>query len=153
MPERAASGGPEFDPTTVPPFPVLTLHADEDLDAVTLDGAPIVPMEGQTVREAGIDAIVRRLEAQQLEAVRVRITTPAAEEWRMVVPRECVTAVGRAPSRGAIMGQTCRVLAVATAMASVPAHETRRTPLRESGAPEADHCGCAVSGWRTVSVP
>lgn len=110
MPERAASGGPEFDPTTVPPFPVLTLHADEDLDAVTLDGAPIEPMEGQTVREAGIDAIVRRLEAQQLEAVRVRITTPAAEEWRMVVTADGQTYDTTPEAEGKPRGLTRRRL-------------------------------------------
>lgn len=85
MPEPADHGGHEFDPTTVPPFPVFTLHVDEDLDTATLDGAPIEPDADQTVREAGIAAIVRRLEAQQLEAVRVRVTTAGDEEWRMVV--------------------------------------------------------------------
>lgn len=85
MLESTDPAGEAFDPATVPPFPVLTLHLDEATDEATLDGAPIDPVSGQTVREAGIAAVVRRLEAQQLEAVRVRVTTPGDEEWRMVV--------------------------------------------------------------------
>lgn len=76
---------PAFDPARVPPFPVLTLHLDEDAERVSLDGAPVEPAPGQTLRDAGIAAVVRQLDARELEAVRVRVTTPGEEEWRMVV--------------------------------------------------------------------
>lgn len=76
---------PAFDPAHVPPFPVLTLHLDEMAETVTLDGAPVEPAPGQDVRVAGIAAVVRQLNERQLEAVRVRVTTPGEDAWRMVV--------------------------------------------------------------------
>ena len=48
---------PGFDPATVPPFPVLTLHLDEAAETVTLDGAPVERAPGQELRDAGAEVI------------------------------------------------------------------------------------------------
>lgn len=75
----------EFNPEHVPPFPVLTLHLDEDAGKIALDGAPIASTPDLSTREAGIEAVQRQLHARQLEAVRVRVTTPGEDAWTMVV--------------------------------------------------------------------
>ena len=91
---------PGFDPATVPPFPVLTLHLDEAAETVTLDGAPVERAPGQELRDAGIDAVVAQLTARQLEAVRVRVTTPEDDAWRMVVTADGDTYDTTPPEEG-----------------------------------------------------
>ena len=91
---------PGFDPATVPPFPVLTLHLDEAAETVTLDGAPVERAPGQELRDAGIDAVVAQLTARQLEAVRVRVTTPGDDAWRMVVTADGDTYDTTPPEEG-----------------------------------------------------
>lgn len=77
--------GTTFNPDHVPPFPVFTLQVDEEEHTVALDGAPVVPAPGQHPRDAGIAAVVEQLHARQLEAARVRVTTPGEDAWRMIV--------------------------------------------------------------------
>ncbi|RDH95051.1 hypothetical protein DEU32_11416 [Curtobacterium sp. AG1037] len=64
-----------FDPTTVPPFPVVTLDLRDD-DTVAVDGQPIDIGPDESPRDAGIAAVAARARAQRLQAVRVRATSP-----------------------------------------------------------------------------
>jgi hypothetical protein len=64
-----------FDPTTVPPFPVVTLDLRDD-DTVAVDGQPVDIGPDESPRDAGIAAGAARARAQRLQAVRVRATSP-----------------------------------------------------------------------------
>lgn len=73
----------EFDPTTVPAFPVLTL-AMEGEQLVTLNGLPVDVPEGSTPTEAGVAAAAQHAAQLGLDAVRVRAVVDDTEH-RMVV--------------------------------------------------------------------
>ena len=73
----------EFDPTTVPAFPVLTLSMEGE-DFVTLNGLPVDVPEGLTPTEAGVAAAAAHAASLGLDAVRVRAVVGDVEH-RMVV--------------------------------------------------------------------
>ena len=73
----------QFDPTTVPAFPVLTLALEGD-HHVTLNGLPIDVPEGVTPEQAGVDAAAEHAGSLGLDAVRVRAIVDGVEH-RMVV--------------------------------------------------------------------
>ncbi|PTT16764.1 hypothetical protein DBR36_12230, partial [Microbacterium sp. HMWF026] len=73
----------QFDPTTVPAFPVLTL-AMEGEQLVTLNGLPVDVPEGSTPTEAGVAAAAQQAAQLGLHAVRVRAVVDDTEH-RMVV--------------------------------------------------------------------
>lgn len=75
----------EFDPSAVPSFPIYTLHLDEVEQRLELDGMPLEPSYGQDPHAAGIDAVVRKAQSQDLEAVRVRVYSTTGDIWDMVV--------------------------------------------------------------------
>lgn len=74
-----------IDPSAVPPFPIYTLHLDEDARQLTLDGVPLEPSFGQELHAAGIEAVIRKATSQALEAVRVRVHSESGDVWDMVV--------------------------------------------------------------------
>lgn len=73
----------EFDPSTVPPFPVITLQLHDD-DTVTVDGRPVEIGMDQAPTEAGIEAVTDRVIADGLRAVRVRATSPDGTRFMVV---------------------------------------------------------------------
>jgi len=77
-----------IDPSAVPPFPIYTLHLDEDARQLTLDGVPLEPSFGQEPHAAGIEAVIRKATSQTLEAVRVRVHSNTGDVWDMIVTAE-----------------------------------------------------------------
>lgn len=75
----------DFDPESVPAFPVLTLWLDEDTERTELNGVPVEPTPGEDYRQAAIAAVVRETRRLHLQAVRVRVLSPTDEAWDMVV--------------------------------------------------------------------
>lgn len=94
-----------FDPTTVPPFPVVTLDLRDD-DTVAVDGQPIDIGPDESPRDAGIAAVAARARAQGLQAVRVRATSPDGTHLMVITDEgapyalEDPTADAAAPKRG-----------------------------------------------------
>src|SRR5699024_12818668 len=75
-----------IDPDAVPPFPIYTLHLDEnEPQRLELDRMPLEPSYGQNPRAAGIVAVARKAQSQDLEAVRVRIHSTTGDIWDMIV--------------------------------------------------------------------
>jgi hypothetical protein len=66
---------PDFDPTTVPPFPVVTLDLRDD-SSITVDGKPVHIDMDQPPTEAGIAAVAEIARSYGVEAIRVRATSP-----------------------------------------------------------------------------
>jgi hypothetical protein len=66
---------PEFDPTTVPPFPVVTLDLRDD-SSITVNGAPVDIGMDEPPTDAGIAAVAKIARDHGLEAIRVRATSP-----------------------------------------------------------------------------
>lgn len=66
---------PEFDPTTVPPFPVVTLDLRDD-SSITVNGTPVEIGMDEPPTDAGIAAVATIARANGLEAIRVRATSP-----------------------------------------------------------------------------
>lgn len=66
---------PEFDPTTVPPFPVVTLDLRDD-SSITVNGAPVEIGMNEPPTDAGIAAVAKIAQDNGLEAIRVRATSP-----------------------------------------------------------------------------
>lgn len=76
----------EFDPASVPRFPVFSLVLNEDEGLVELDGLAIEPALGEQPKDAGIAAVVQKIKAHRLQAVRVRARTGVDDEvWDLVV--------------------------------------------------------------------
>ena len=76
----------EFDPASVPRFPVFTLVTNEGEGLVELDGLAIEPALGEQPRDAGIAAVVQKIKAHRLHAVRVRARSGVDDEfWDLVV--------------------------------------------------------------------
>lgn len=76
----------EFDPASVPKFPVFSLVLNEDEGLVELDGLAIEPALGEQPKDAGIAAVVQKIKAHRLQAVRVRARTGVDDEvWDLVV--------------------------------------------------------------------
>ena len=76
----------EFDPASVPRFPVFTLVINEGEGLVELDGLAIEPALGEQPRDAGIAAVVQKIKAHRLQAVRVRARSGVDDEfWDLVV--------------------------------------------------------------------
>lgn len=73
----------QFDPRTVPAFPVLTL-AMEGEQFVTLNGLPVDVAEGESPSTAGVAAAAEHARSLGLQAVRVRAVVDDTEH-RMVV--------------------------------------------------------------------
>lgn len=97
----------DFDPSTVPPFPVITLQLHDD-DTVTVDGRPVAVRMDQAPTEAGIEAVTDRVIADGLRAVRVRATSPAGTHFLVVTDQGKAHPLAmpantekRAPSRAA----------------------------------------------------
>src|SRR5699024_1330328 len=75
-----------IDPDAVPPFPIYTLHLDEnEPQRLELDRMPLEPSYGQNPRAAGIEAVARQAKSHDLEAVRVRIHSTTGDIWDMIV--------------------------------------------------------------------
>ena len=66
---------PEFDPTTVPPFPVVTLDLRDD-SSITVNGSPVDIGMDEPPTEAGIAAVAKIARESGLAAIRVRATSP-----------------------------------------------------------------------------
>ena len=66
---------PEFDPTTVPPFPVVTLDLRDD-GSITVNGTPVEIGMDKPPTDAGIAAVAKIAQDHGLEAIRVRATSP-----------------------------------------------------------------------------
>jgi outer membrane protein assembly factor BamB len=66
---------PDFDPATVPPFPVVTLDLLDD-STVTVNGRSVDIGPDEPPTEAGIAAVAHVVKDQGLDAVRVRATSP-----------------------------------------------------------------------------
>lgn len=78
----------EFDPNSVPPFPVYTLFLDQETQRVELDGMPLEPSVGQDYKQVGINAVKQKAAAQNLDAVRVTVRSTDGSEWQMVVTQD-----------------------------------------------------------------
>ena len=78
----------EFDPHSVPPFPVYTLIWDEQTHRVEFDGMPLEPSADQNYQQVGIEAVKQKATAQNLEAVRVTVRSTDGNEWQMVVTQD-----------------------------------------------------------------
>lgn len=66
---------PNFDPATVPPFPVVTLDLRDD-SSITVDGKPVHIDMDQPPTEAGIAAVAELARSYGVDAIRVRATSP-----------------------------------------------------------------------------
>lgn len=79
-----------FDPATVPPFPVITLHRDEE-NRIVVNGRAVGVEPGENWHAAGVEAVAKLAADDGLPAVRVRaIDTPeegsdVGEEHRLIV--------------------------------------------------------------------
>lgn len=78
----------EFDPHSVPSFPVYTLFWDDQTKRVELDGMPLEPSVDQDYKAVGIDAVKHKATAQNLDAVRVMVRSTNGNEWQMVVTQD-----------------------------------------------------------------
>lgn len=75
----------DFDPNTVPPFPVLTIRESAD-GPDTLDGVPIEPAHGQDDRKrAAVAAAAAKAQDLGHDAVRVAVHGVGGERFDMVV--------------------------------------------------------------------
>jgi len=87
-----------FDPATVPPFPVITLHRDEE-NRIIVNGRAVGVEPGENWHAAGVEAVANLAAEDGLPAVRVRaIDTPDedAESDAGTEHRLIITAEGRA---------------------------------------------------------
>lgn len=93
------STGPDaFDPAMVPPFPVVTLHRDEE-NRIIVNGRAVGVEPGENWHAAGVEAVAKLAADDGLPAVRVRaIDTPDedAESDARIEHRLIITADGHA---------------------------------------------------------
>lgn len=112
----------EFDPTRVPPFPVINITLKDD-DTVTLDGKPVEIGLDQSPKDAGMKAAASRCAELGLDSVRVRAVGPDGTHLMVVTAEGAVYPLnddsapvaksGRAPRRGLGIALATAVVVVA----------------------------------------
>ncbi|GAA1150490.1 hypothetical protein [Nesterenkonia lutea] len=75
----------QITPDEVPAFPQYVIDYDEEAQTARLDGVPIEPAAGVSLREAALTAAARKADTHGLDAVRVTIRSNVGEEWKMIV--------------------------------------------------------------------
>jgi len=106
----------EFDPTTVPPFPVITLELRDD-DTVVVDGHPVDIGLDEVPTAAGIRAVAHRAAAHGLKAVRVRATSPDGTHFMVVTEQGDAYPLGVASDPQAKATRPRRALAIGLSIA------------------------------------
>ncbi|MFF2277921.1 hypothetical protein [Agromyces sp. NPDC058126] len=77
----------EFDPATVPAYPVYTIVVDEN-GTVTVDGLPVEAADGADPAAAARARVAELAKAERLAAVRVQATGPDGVTHRMVITQD-----------------------------------------------------------------